>query len=69
MNEEANKAYQDVLKGLTALMVLDPDKESPEGELIINVAKACSDYEKNFYFTEKIEHCGCKQAGGCYRCD
>lgn len=47
MNEEKTNAYAIILEAIDALMILDPDLDSPEGRLLEGLAKLCSDYEES----------------------
>lgn len=47
MNELAMNAYMLVMESVDALMELDPDLDSPEGELLEAIAKACANYEES----------------------
>lgn len=53
MNESLQKMQEAVITAISFLMALDPEADSPEGELLIGLGKAQAQYEKRKgYFQE-----------------
>lgn len=52
----SKELYDEIHVVIQKLMNLDPEKDSPAGELFLKIAKAFSEYEDNFFKFKEINN-------------